>query len=553
MRPACGFLATLVFSSVAFPQNAPTRHEVLNGMRKAATFYADKVSKDGGYHFDYAEDLSYGRSEHGQGPTQVETQRDGTPRVAMAFLEAYDATGDRLYLEAARKAALALVQGQLCSGGWDYLIEFDPAARKKYPYRTEYDCAAPGAPRKPPTSLDDNITQACTRVLMRVDRALGFKDRAIHEAAQFALESLLKAQYPIGAWPQRYSAFPDPAKFPVKPASYPETWPRQWPGEVYYEHYTFNDNSIADNIDLMLEAALVYKDPRLRAAAERGGQFLLLAQMPEPQPGWAQQYDRDMHPAWARLFEPPSVTGGESHSVMEMLLLLYRETGDRKYLRPFPSALAYYERSILPPAANPSQARRRFRPGEPVLARFYELRTNRPLYITKGNVIRAKGLGTSRADGYEISYTDESVITHYAVLTSGAWVAEVRAAYERLLKADAAGLRRGGKLHGLSPWSTGNRAPLAARPESAKVRSLLDSMDARGAWAEMGYIGKADRLIQLWAAHDGTMVINGRITPIKEDDRIEIYEGKQPPRTRIIRSPTFAQNLETLAAWIANN
>ena len=62
----------------------------------------------------------------------------------------------------------------------------------------------------------------------------------------------------------------------------------------YYTHYTFNDNSIVDAIDAMLEAARIYKEPRYLASAEKGGEFMLLAQMPEPQPGWAQQYDRDM-------------------------------------------------------------------------------------------------------------------------------------------------------------------------------------------------------------------------------------------------------------------
>ena len=136
----------------------------------------------------------------------------------------------------------------------------------------------------------------------------------------------------------------------------PASWERTWPGASYYTHYTFNDNSIVDAMDAMLEAARIYDEPRYRAAAEKGGEFILLAQMPEPQPGWAQQYDRDMHPAWARQFEPPSITGGESQSALRALLLLYRETGNRKYLEPIPRALAYYKRSMLPDAANPSES-----------------------------------------------------------------------------------------------------------------------------------------------------------------------------------------------------
>ena len=242
----------------------------------------------------------------------------------------------------------------------------------------------------------------------------------------------MKAQHPNGAWPQRYSRFPDPAQFPVKRASYPESWPRTWPGVDYFTHYTFNDNSIVDALDAMLEAARIYKEPRYLASAEKGGEFMLLSQMPEPQPGWAQQYDREMHPAWARQFEPPSITGGESQSVMRALMLLYRETGNRKYLEPLPRALAYYKRSILPEVENPSEIRRRVCPGRtPCAARFYELKTNRPLYVTKGTRVTAVGQGVTNVDGYELSYSDQSVITHYAVLTSAAAFAGDRARLQR--------------------------------------------------------------------------------------------------------------------------
>ena len=57
-------------------------------LRKAVEFYRTKVSTGGGYHFAYAEDLSYGRSEMSDGPTRLEIQRDGTPLVALvAYLE----------------------------------------------------------------------------------------------------------------------------------------------------------------------------------------------------------------------------------------------------------------------------------------------------------------------------------------------------------------------------------------------------------------------------------------------------------------------------------
>lgn len=556
MRHLVGVVAALMAAPWLGAAEAPSREEVLAAMRKAARFYRHQVSTEGGYHYYYTADLSYGRSESAEGPTQVEVQREATPIVALGYLDAWEATGEREFLDFARDAAYALVRGQLCSGGWDYLIEFDPEKRKNYQYRADNNC---GEDKRGVTNLDDNVTQGALRVLMRVDRALGFSDPKIHEAALFALDKLLAAQYPIGAWPQRFRKPPDPARFPVKRASYPDSWPRTWPGPDYQAHYTFNDNTILDVIDMLLEAAVIYKEPRYRAAAEKGGEFILLAQMPEPQPAWAQQYDADMHPAWARVFEPPSVTGGESQAIMRLLLTLYRETGDRKYLEPIPRALAYFKRSEVP--RGEAEVFRRLPPG-PVLARFYELKTNRPLYITKGSRLQAAGLGSRLVDGYQLSYSPESVITHYGVLVSGRELAEIEQEYKRLAVADPKSLRRPEKLRGLSPWAERPLRP----PEAAEVRRLIDAMDERGAWTRSGVIGRADRLVFLFSARDMILRISrgpsdgaprggreteGQLIPLHENDTVEIFAGPEPPRERIISSAEFARNLGRLAAYIA--
>jgi hypothetical protein len=546
--------------SGALLAQTPSREEVLSAMRRAADFYRHKVSTEGGYHFYYTTDLSYGRSESAEGPTQVEVQREATPIVALAYLDAFETTGDREYLEHARAAAHALIRGQMCSGGWDYLIEFDPAKRGQYQYRSDKNCAED---RRGVSNLDDNVTQAAIRVLMRVDRALDFKDSAIHEVALFALDKFIAEQYPIGAWPQRFRRPPDPAKYPVKQASYPASWERKWPGPDYTDHYTFNDNSIADDIDMMFEAARIYKDSRYRQSAEKGGQFILMAQMPDPQPGWAQQYDAEMHPAWARVFEPPSVTGGESQSVMRILMTLYRETGNRKYLAPIPRALEYFKRSVIPRGTD--EIFRRIEPG-PVLARFYELQTNKPLYITKGSRLVAAGLGSRMVDGYQISYTSESVITHYNVLVSGNWLAEVEADYQKLASLDPAAIRRPEKLKGLSPWNERDRPSASTADPAGEARRLIDSLDPRGAWTKMGTIGRANRLLFAYSAKDMVLRLGrgradgsagdnldsrAQIIPLHENDTVEVFLGPQPPPEQIISSADFARNLTRLGEYLA--
>ena len=534
----------------------PTRAEALQAMRKAAGFYSKKVSREGGYHFHYTSDLTYGRSEQTEGLSRVEVQREATPMAAMAYLDAFAATSEPLFLEAAKASAQALVRGQICSGGWDYFIEFDPVERVKFPYRADGRCSD-GMAKPGVTTLDDNVSQAALRVLMRVDRELKFEDKAIHDAALFALERLMAVQYPIGAWPQRFERPADFSKFPVKQASYPESWPWKWPGADYRHHYTFNDNSISDMIDAMLEAARIYRNPRYLAAAEKGGEFILRAQMPDPQPAWAQQYDANMQPAWARQFEPPSVTGGESIGIMRTLMLLYSETGNRKYLDPIRRALDYLKASVL--ARKDAEVFRRIPEEEPVLARFYELRSNRPLYVTKGMMLNASGLGSRRPDGYELSYSPDSVITHYGVLVSGRGLAELERDYTALLQANSQSLRRSDRLTGLSPWSQRlyvagepNRRPVSADA----VRRIIDALDDRGAWTRTGSIGKADKVVSVFAAKEMVLRIRrGRSAkaetiPIHENDTVELFQGEEQPPERIITTADFAQNLAILGRYV---
>jgi hypothetical protein len=223
----------------------PTKQEVRAAMRKAAEFYVTKVGTEAGYHPAYTVDLSPGRSSKkdqwkisGKGP---QTVTQATPAVGMAFLEAWEASGDRYFLKAAQSAAHGMLKGQMCSGGWDERVtELDPAKRKGYRFRADGGCPDTDVwicdwyepnqtgdkqvePRRNMTNMDNNITQSVVRMLMRVDRALNFEDRNLHEAALHALDYLVLAQYAIGAWPRNYEKLGDPDRFPVMPASYPDT------------------------------------------------------------------------------------------------------------------------------------------------------------------------------------------------------------------------------------------------------------------------------------------------------------------------------------------
>jgi hypothetical protein len=305
-------------------------------------------------------------------------------------------------------------------------------------------------------------------------------------------------------------------------------------------------------IDALLEAARIYGEPRYLEAARRGGDFLLLAQMPDPQPAWAQQYNHEMQPAWARLFEPPSVTGGESASVMKILMTLYRETGDTKYIEPLQRALDYLRRSALPEDPDPPPRKRRVCPAETrCLARFYELRTNRPLYISMGTQVRVPGQPVLRPDGYQVTYDDSSTIGHYAMWVNGEWIDDVAAELQRLRQADLKQIRRPEKLGGLSPWQDSEGSASPRESLARRAAEAIATLDERGAWVERGNIGKADSVVSVSPAEDMTVTVGGRSFTLGDGETLEIFRGTKPPLEQIIRSSTFAANIEILAEHLA--
>jgi hypothetical protein len=457
-----------------------TRDEVRDAMRRAVTFFRQHASAGGGYIFQVSADLSKREGEGKVGPTTAWIEPPATPSVGMAYLEAYQRCGEPLLLDAAKETAGALLRGQMRSGGWTEQIEFYPSDRRKYAYRVEPD---DGRKRRDVTTFDDDKSQSAIRFLMRLDQELEFNEAAIHEAVEYALGAVLKSQYTNGAWPQRITDPNQSFDVPVLKASFPETWSRTYPKTKYSDYYTLNDGTISDLIGMMLDAYEIYGDERYLASALRGGDFLLLAQLPEPQPGWAQQYDRQMHPAWARKFEPAAITGGESQGAMRTLLLLYRRTAAIhedavRFLEPLPRAIAYYQRSRLDDGR---------------LARFYEIGTNRPLFLTKA---------------YELTYSSDDMPTHYGFIVSSK-LDQIERELTKVRQTPKDRL-----------WQS-NKRPAAvkrSRKLDERVENMIADLDSRGAWVEPGQMR---------------------------------YHGDDDPVRQVIRSQTFIENLNELADWLS--
>ena len=463
----CSYAIEITGQELDLPRKA---HDALV---QAVRFFDEKVSVEGGYLWAYSEDLRFREGEAPALPSTAWVQPPGTPSVGMAFLVAYRLTKEPTCLQAATRTAHALVKGQLVSGGWDYRIEFSPELRRNCRYRQPPNG---GEKARNVSTLDDDTTQSALRFLMEFDRTTGMTDKQVHEAVLYGLNSLLAVQRPNGGWPQRFREPPRLEDYPDVPASYPEDWPRQWPGKPYYDCYTLNDNVHNDALKTMLLAWRIYGDEKYRAAAQRAVEFLLKAQMPDPQPAWAQQYDAQMRPCWARKFEPPAISGGESQGVLQTLILAFHELAEPRFLDPIPRALAYLERSTLPDGK---------------LARFYELKTNRPLYFTRD---------------YQLTYSDADVPTHYAFKIDN-HIGTIRQMYEHA--------RRTGPQPSLGLKSP---APVLSSALVQTVERILKEMDDQGRWVEKGNLKTS---------------------------------GKDVAGDRIITTRTFIRNISVLAQYLA--
>jgi hypothetical protein len=470
---AIPWLALLITPVAAADANAssPNRAAVEAALRKAATFYSSEVAHHGGYVYYYSLDLEQCWGEGKTTRDVIWVQPPGTPTVGMAYLRAYEATGDAFYLDAARAAADALVYGQLDSGGWTNRVCFAPCERMgKYRNGRGDDWNQ--------TSLDDGQTQSALRFLIQTDEALRFSDPKIHAAVEYALAALLAHQFPNGAFAQGWDeeALPDPRP---RPARYPRRdWRELERVKNYWDLYTLNDDNAVYLVDVLLEAIRVYKRPEHATSLARLGDFLIQAQMPQPQPAWAQQYTYDMRPAWARPFEPPAISSRESMGVMEALIKIHHHTGERKFLRPIAPALDYLRRSLLPDGR---------------LARYYELKTNRPLYMVR-----------RPNKQYVPTYDDADLPAHYA------WKVKPR------LDAIEEAYRQARR----------NRPPPTTPRQldrDGEVRKILAELDARGRW-----ISTATR------------------APLVGQPRFR-------PGQRYIASAVFAENVETLSAYLCHN
>jgi len=506
LAAACG----LASAALGQKATAADRQTVLEAMKRATTFMVEKVSTNGGYVWSYLPDLSRRWGELEARDTQIWIQPPGTATMGHLFLDAYHATGDEYYYQAAERSAGALIWAQHPSGGWNYFADF--AGDRSV--RDWYDTIGRNAWRLEEfqhdwgnATFDDAGTAESAKLLLRI--YVEKRDPKYQPALEKAIRFVLDSQYPIGGWPQRF-----PLQYEFSHHGYPD----------YTSYLTFNDDVAAENIDFLLMCYQSLGESRVLDAITRGMNAFLVAQQGPPQAGWALQYTLDLKPAAARTYEPKALATHTTATNIGLLLRFYRLTGDTKFLARIPETLDWLEGLTLPPGVAT-------RPGT-THPTFVEVGTNKPLYVHRegSNVVNGR---------YYTDYSPKNTLAHYSAFRR-VDVAGLRKQY-----ADAKALSQAEAMEG-SPLAPGaGMMPLpryfAVEASGGRpVGEVISTLNAQGYWtAPLG------RNSHPYAGPGSKQVAPGKFsdTNVGDDTDTSPYPD---PRMTGISTAAFVRNMSVL-------
>ena len=185
-------------------------------------------------------------------------------------------------------------------------------------------------------------------------------------------------------------------------------WPQYHPLRIgYYTHITYNDNAMVNVLEVLRyvrdeQKPFTWVDATRRQSAglafSRGLDCILRTQVKQngKLTAWCAQHDEHtFEPAWARNFEPPSLSGMESVGLVRFLMSVEQPTPE--IIAAIEGAVAWFKAVPIRGLRvdnSPGEDGKRDRhavadQAAPALwARFYELGTNRPVFTGRDKIIR---------------------------------------------------------------------------------------------------------------------------------------------------------------------
>jgi PelA/Pel-15E family pectate lyase len=245
-------------------------------------------------------------------------------------LDAYHATGDEYYYNAAREVAAALIWAQLPCGGWNYMFDYNGEDSLKKWYATigkqawrmeEFQHYYGNA------TFDDGGTICSGEFLLRMFDEK--KDSTYLPPLEKTIDFVLESQYPSGGWPQRY----------------PLMYDHPFLGKADYTSFiTLNDDVSLENIEFLLQCRQEIELDSIKEPIDRAMDLLIKLQNPKPYAGWADQYFVEtLKPAHARSYEARAINASTTVEMIDLLMKYYRLSGDAKFLAGVPAAIDFLE------------------------------------------------------------------------------------------------------------------------------------------------------------------------------------------------------------------
>jgi len=450
-------LFTFVFKPHLSAQPGKSVQEAEQTMLRATQFMVENASLNGGYVWYYLPDFSRKWGEMEANKTMIWLQHPGTVSMGHLFLDAYKATGNEYYYQAAAKVASALVWGQSHEGGWNYMIDFAGDRSLKQWYNTigkngwrleEFQHYYGNS------TFDDDITSNAARFLLRM--YLEKMDPAYKPALDKAINFILESQYPIGGWPQRY-----PLKYDFNKQGHPD----------YTSYYTFNDDVIWENTHFLIQCYLALGEERFLDPIRRGMNFYLTSQ--DACGAWGYQMNLSMETAGARTYEPAAFMPAPTFTNAMLLLKFYQYTGDKKFLVHVPDAIRWLEATKL--TVNEMDGGRTH-------PTFVEMGSNKALYVhRKGSNVKY--------GYYYTDYKNDQLLGHYNGRRLVP-VEELKEAYNKIAALSPEEATKDSPL--MVEQFTGkgtpqsyydlNRDAFTYNPTEQELKEILHSLDSEGRW-----------------------------------------------------------------------
>lgn len=245
-------------------------------------------------------------------------------------------------------------------------------------------------------TIDNDATTRPMRFIAQIYSAT--EEERFKQSFERGLMYLLDAQYDNGGWPQ--------------------FWPLL--GDSYHSRATFNDGAMINVMQLLrdtsTEEAYSFVPEQLRKssaeAVAQGVAFILQSQI--KQNGrltvWcAQHHEITLQPAWARAYEPPSLSGSESVGIVRFLMSI--DDPSIEVVNAIESAVSWLRDNAITgqkmtrlelPDGTIERKITEDLTAPPIWARFYELQTNRPLFMDRDSIFNYdySRLSQERRNGY---------------------------------------------------------------------------------------------------------------------------------------------------------